>query len=154
MRPEELMIGDYAQVNRDHLCIKKGTIVEVREIDANNKFGNHIGSASCRPLDDMQYENGIWCDYLDPIPLTPEILEKNGFQYTNGHTLKGADTYVCHLEQDGFSYTLTIKINDYFAFDSWDDRVYRLAEIQTGRWCVHHLQHVLRLCGIDKEIVL
>ena len=89
-----------------------------------------------------------------PIPLTPEILEKNGFRYTNNHTLKGADTYVLHLEQRGFDYTITIKLNDYFALDSLDDRVYRLAEISTGMIYVHQLQHCLRLVRIEKEIVL
>lgn len=91
-------------------------------------------------------------DYeLFPIPLTPEILEKNGFHYTNEHTLNGADTYILRLEQRGFYFKITIKLNDYFALDSYDDRVYRLVEISTGKWYVHHLQHALRLCGIEKR---
>ena len=150
---KDIRVRDYLRVNRD-VCIKKGTIVEVRGIDADNRFENHIGCASCHPLDDNQFDGGIWCDFLDPIPLTPEILEKNGFRYTNQYTLKGADTYVLCLEQRGFDFMITIKLNDYFALDSYDDRMYRLAEIQTGKWYVHDLQHALRLCGIEKEIVL
>lgn len=96
------------------------------------------------------------CDNSDivPVSLTTEILEKNGFHYTNNHTLKGADTYVSQLNQQGFDYTITIKLNDYFALDSFDDRRYRLAEISTGKWYVHELQHALKLCGIDKTIEL
>lgn len=154
MRANELMIGDYFRVNRNGLCIKKGTIVEVRGIDADNVLENHIGSVTCRPLNKEQFDGGIWCDFLDPIPLTPEILEKNGFHYTNEHTLKGADTYILRLESRGFDLKVTIKLNDYFALDSYDDRVYRLVEISTGKWYVHHLQHALRLCGIDKEIIV
>lgn len=154
MRAEGLQIGDLLRVNRDGLCIKKGTVVTVRGIDGSNNFPEKglYGVADCRPLDESQFQGGIWLDYLDPIPLTPEILEKNGFHYTNQHTLKGADTYVLRLEQRGFDYTITIKLNDYFALDSYDDRMYRLAEIETGKWYVHQLQHALRLCGITKEI--
>lgn len=93
-------------------------------------------------------------DKLFPIPLTPEILEKNGFKYTNNHTLQGSDTYILRYEQNGFDYTITYKLNDWFAVDSYDDRTYRIFEMETGRWCVHQLQHALRLCGINKEIVL
>ena len=90
---------------------------------------------------------------ISEIPITPEILEKNGFHSTNEHTLKVANTYVLHLERRGADYTITIKLNDYFALD-YDDRMYRLAEISTGRWDVHHLQQALRLLGIKHEIKL
>lgn len=156
MKPEELFVGALVRVNHDGLCIKKDTIVEVRAVDADDKLIERglVGVAHCRPLDDNQFEGGIWCEYFDPIPLTPEILVKNGFKYTNNHTLKGADTYVLRLDQRGFYFTITIKLNDYFAIDSYDDREYRLVQIETGRWSVHHLQHALRLCGIDKTIEL
>ena len=61
---------------------------------------------------------------INPIPLTPEILVKNGFS-TNGLDVSLFD------RQGG------------------DDFV-GAANIQY----VHELQHVLRLCGIDKKIVL
>lgn len=51
MKANELMIGGLFRVNSDGLCIKKDTVVEVRGIDADNVFENHIGSVTCRPLD-------------------------------------------------------------------------------------------------------
>ena len=93
-------------------------------------------------------------EVVEPIPLTADILEKNGFQYTNCHTLKGAGTYVLRLEQRGFDFGITIKLHNYFALDSYDDRMYCLAALQTGKWYVHELQHALLLCGIEKEIIL
>lgn len=150
----ELMVGDYLRVNRAGLCIKKGTIVEVRGIDADRRFDNHTGCASCHPLDDNQFDGGIWCDYLDPIPLTPEILEKNGWKNISTHTLKGCDTFRLCLEQRSFDYTLTLKMRDYFRLDSYDDRVYTLCEVNFGFKYVHELQHALRLCGIEKEIIV
>lgn len=81
MKAEELQIGDLLRVNRDGLCIRKGTAVTVQGIDGSNNFPEKglYGVADCRPLDESQFQGGIWLDYLDPIPLTPEILEKNGF---------------------------------------------------------------------------
>lgn len=151
MRPEELMIGDYAQVNRDGLCINKDTIVEIREIDANNTFNTHIGSASCRPLDDIQYENGIWCDDLSPIPLTTEILEKNGFIKRYDYQWEYRDNSCAivvniapQIEIDGEALgTPPINVNLEGAL--FDINI-------TSDMCVHELQHALRLCGIDKEI--
>ena len=78
---------------------------------------------------------------VEPIPLTAEILEKNG------------------LAPDNFSpYYLPI-----------EDGSVRFSKHQYGLYCnilrpyqrydgvcnyVHNLQHALRLCGIEKEIVL
>ena len=134
MKANELFTGALARVNRDGLCIKKDTIVEVRAVDADDKLIEKglIGSAHCRPLDDNQFEGGIWCEYLDPIPLTPEIMEKNGFIYFDGswwykdfrivmESSKGV-SLVCG-RQTKFSY-------------------------------IHQLQLAFRLCGIEKEIVL
>lgn len=155
-KAEELMIGDYFFVAKDNLCIRKGSVVEIRGIDADDRLEgkNLIGNAHCRPLDPFQFDGGIWCDYLDPIPLTPEILEKNGFKYTDNHTLQGSNTYILRYEQNGFDYTITYKLNDWFAVDSYDDGTYRIFELETGRWHVHQLQHALKLCGINKEIVI
>ena len=55
---------------------------------------------------------------VEPIPITKELLEKNGFEFYDG----------------GYRYE-----------DLWID----------GRnTYVHELQHYLKLCGIDKEIVV
>lgn len=77
------MIGDWVRVNRDGLCIKKNTAVRVMGIDGESKLKEKglVGCAGCHPLDKNQFDGGIWIDYLDPIPLTPEILEKNGFVF-------------------------------------------------------------------------
>lgn len=91
---------------------------------------------------------------LNPSPLTPEIMEKNGWKDISDHTLKGCETFRLHIEQRSFDYTLTLKMRDYFRLDSYDDRVYTLCEVNFGFNYVHELQHALRLCGIEKEIEL
>lgn len=128
---KDIQSGDYLRVNRD-VCIKKGTIVEVRGIDADNRFENHTGCASCHPLDDNQFDGGIWCDFLDPIPLTAEILEKNFPEPTDGLTwFPEEGGFNCH------TYVPKCEINAFGIFTY-----------------VHQLQHALRLCGIEKTIEL
>lgn len=139
MKANELFTGALARVNRDGLCIKKDTIVEVRGIDADDKLAGKglVGSAHCRPLDNNQFDGGIWCEYLDSIPLTPEILEKNGFKdgqyfaelYIQGwHVISDARNLCMECER-GWHMNIPCR-------------------------CVHQLQHALRLCQIEKEIEL
>jgi hypothetical protein len=82
MKVEEIMVGDLLRVNSDNTCITNYTIVTVRAIDEDIRQASHIGCAFCSPLDDRQIGEEIWCDYLDPIPLTHEILKKNEFSKT------------------------------------------------------------------------
>ena len=97
----------------------------------------------------------IWNEKtFEPIPLTAEILEKNGWKDISDHTLKGCETFKLHYEQRSFDFYITIKLRDYFKLESYDDRFYTLCEMEFGCRFVHQLQHALRLCGIDKEIVL
>lgn len=137
LHTKDLMIGDWVIVYEKSMPVKA---------KVEGVFGKMATVLGCQRI--------VEKSFVEPIPLTPEILAKNGFHYTNEHTLKGADTYILRLEQRGFDFTITIKLNDYFALDSYDDRVYRLVEISTGKWYVHELQHALRLCGIEHDIIL
>ena len=152
---KDIRIGDYFRVNRNGLCIKKGTIVEVRGIDADDKLIEKglIGSTHCRPLDKKQFDGGIWCDYLDPIPLTAEILEKNGFE-------KGSyELPVSGKKIPKYSYAevegdikevalLPLTMNFTWSFNAVDGTHIPVLEN------VHQLQHALRRVGIEKEIKL
>ena len=79
--------------------------------------------------------------YCEPIPLTPEILEKN-------FELKG-ERYYCGDEFND------IDINEY-TDGLWEVTVWNveigMLDCKAYVCCVHELQHVLRLCEIDKEI--
>ena len=84
---------------------------------------------------------------LEPIPLTAEILEKNGFGFTrndntgsvwNGWWIyKGLELATACLDKEG-NWPCFINIYD--------------SNIKCEY--VHQLQHALRLCGIEKEIEL
>lgn len=88
--------------------------------------------------------------YLEPIPLTAEILEKNGFkkcedgawslfQYKeNGENA----LYQIYWSED----PLYLEISSYTSQTGEFNRM--------GIRFVHELQHALKLCGIDKTIKL
>lgn len=89
---------------------------------------------------------------LEPIPLTPKILEKNGF------TNYGESWYIPNTEDCvmvGFHmYETTINISkDRVSFHKSVPCEYRSC-YNNRKVFVHELQHALRLCRIDKEIVL
>ena len=92
--------------------------------------------------------------YFEPIPLTPEILEKNGF------VIMSKNTYVYYNSaNDGY-----IKISLYDLqdgewelhvdnYEKFDDSHHKFI-IDKDFLNVHQLQNALRLCGINKTIEL
>lgn len=128
MKETELMTGDLVQVSKD-VCYKKGTIVKIHGIDADHVFPEKglKGVASCMQVNDPDgCASCVWLDYLEPIPLTSEILEQNGFEVKVGPGGK------YQLTIEGVSCRVDFNIIQY----------------------IHDLQHALRLCGIEKEIKL
>lgn len=90
-------------------------------------------------------EVGLWrkdsqlCEYvadIEPIPLTPEILEKNGISKTYE-----SDEYAVY-KGEGFNVT------EYYT-ELWEFERHRNRLMIRN---VHQLQHALRLAGVEKEI--
>ncbi len=79
-------------------------------------------------------------NHFEPIPLTPEILEKNGETNKDYLAWLIAKRVVVEKEPTG-EYSVHI-------YDAAIDKVLVTARAQH----VHQLQHALRLAGIDKEI--
>ena len=72
-------------------------------------------------------------EYISPIPLTPEILEQNGFERVNG------DYQDVFYVYDGVELLI--------------DDVYTLfGQCKMQIMYVHELQHALKLCRIEKDI--
>ena len=89
--------------------------------------------------------NGIcYAENLIPIPLTGEILEKNGW-IKDGYFYRAKDGSYIQLGQ----------LFEHATFSCRKDGINR--EVITSPSIlkyVHQLQHALRLCGISKEIEL
>lgn len=104
--------------------------------------------------------------YYRPIPLTPEILEKNGFYF--GYTSNEEDiahSTIAQLSEEDKGWVWdegdgSIKIifptESDGGFVELDDQSFNrhLSFLFSDNLYVHELQHILKLCGIDKEIVV
>ena len=107
---------------------------------------------------------------FEPIPLIPEILEKNGF--TKENTWGGIFTMkYCFYEEGGIKYkelNFDKKIVIEVEFSASDNHIRHInidCFIENGcakvyickakqKFFVHELQHALKLCGIEKNIEL
>ena len=87
MKASELQSGDIVRVNKD-VCFKKGTVVRIIGIDPDNVLPEKglKGSVTCVAVNDPDgYRGGVWLDYIEPIPLSRLMFERNGFQYDDFH---------------------------------------------------------------------
>ena len=130
MKASELMIGDIVRQ------IGSGIILEIEEIKP--PYIMAIGELG-------QFHE----DTIEPIPLTPEILEKNGFTHSFGDS-------------------------DFYDYEKWekkvDDKTIRVIKDRDGCFCrvddnkltrsmgivpaVHTMQKIIRIGGIEKTIEL
>jgi hypothetical protein len=101
-------------------------------------------------------------DDIQPIPLTPEILEKNGFHISKKNALVNEFFFAADLEWIPHT---CIEVNLYKHPIMGAETLIRIWTKSQGcegqnnvHICnlrfIHELQHALRLCGIEKEIVL
>lgn len=125
MKANELMIGDWV-VNPVHKDKRK---IEGVYYDKD---------LSCLVATDGRFPQ----EYFEPIPLTAEVLEKNGFSYDSAFWCFPLPKY------QGMACLVAY-------YDEYDERV---AEEVRGHWVfdenyitdyVHELQHDLRLCGLN-----
>lgn len=122
---KDLMVGDYVLVKPSKMLIK---IVAVhRKKVAYHSYANRL----------IWVEEGL----LEPIPLTPEILENNGFheEWDEDIKLMVCDSIIVEIGNNYKLYT--------------DGKMY-LHRVLAPLYYVHQLQHALRLCNIEKEIIL
>ena len=145
MKATELMIGDRVRVKMKVIDTESNPIRykwDYRKIDVSYFHRLYEG------YDDFQR--------IEPIPLTPEILEKNGFVNDSSYDECVADG--CFVTIQIWSY------NTENVFISWDGITCNVVN-DFGCPCekielhglhyehdiyVHQLQHALRLCGLNE----
>jgi len=135
---EKLMIGDYIRTKHGNIAI-----VDIVWKDAIfTKEGEFEGEEFAE-------------DEFEPIPLTPEILEKNGFTYyeSDGSFVLPTTMSYGNWDVDVVLFNVTHEYrNNQLHIATPDDSIILLHLMECNH--VHELQHALRLCGIDKEIKL
>lgn len=138
MKANELMIGDW-------LKHYNGTPMQVTKITTIHFACAKNGGANC-----WEYNNKF-----EPIPITPEILEKNGFIDTSFEANLKYKYFIHTNEYQLGYYTKTNSFNVYKrGIDPFYTKDVFCCGFQNIVKYVHELQHALKLCGIDKEIVV
>ena len=135
MKAEKLMIGDwvYNIHNRQYEQVK--AIEQTRVTLAYNDLYDY--------------------DEIEPIPLAPEILEKNGFVLREGCTsawdLHLDGCYSIHISGNNkiVPMSLTIYVPSGYSPNGSKRQIDEMSVSY-----VHKLQHALRLCSVEKEIEL
>ena len=133
MKATELMIGDWV-----------GRVFDDKRIDYRQVDWIRTGEIG------MRYQK-VWAiGCIEPIPLTPEILEKNEFhlelssnkENVYSHFDEGDCTPIIFLSAGQEKWTLHVKnyiLKKCLDFIIFHDTLY-----------VHELQHTLQLCGLDE----
>jgi hypothetical protein len=114
----DLSVGDWVSIDGEPRKIN--TINGISGIVSFNGLGNYCGT-------------GV----IEPIPITAEVLEKNGFVENLGRWYNSE--YFMEFEPNKGAWDRTINCGEY--------------SVYTIKY-VHQLQHALRLAGVDKEITL
>ena len=77
---EDLRIGDIVQTNKD-CTFPKGTLCIVTEIHPDRQNNDNKGAVTLKAVNDEDDGPwGTWCNYIDGVPVTPEILRNNDFK--------------------------------------------------------------------------
>lgn len=135
IRAEELMLGDWLKYG------KFDRIVKVTAL-----YGGMVNTNVVTPL---------FPDDLEPIPITPKILEKNGFKRK-----EEGESYTEYVSGDEHSIIALVfyKESIYDVDTVLDCELGFVGGLDRIHHChikyVHQLQHALKLCGINKNIEL
>lgn len=134
MRDFELMIGDIVLANKE-VYFPKGTPVVVHIIEGDYRSGDYFVPAKATVVPVGDFRGGcVRCDELSPMPLTQEMLERTFRESIDGivrwWTIDDSCFHVEFLMSDGTKLVLP-----YMQY-------------------VHELQHAMRMCGIEMDIVL
>lgn len=130
MKVQNLQIGDW--VFKPSLCDIESLKIGQLELDDFSNEEEYGVLSACRP-----------------IPLTPEILEKNGFEPIENKVVDEAYIFDRNEFEEPDIIIRRFDFNDSFVLCTVMDNT---AIISIAY--VHELQHALRLCGIEKEINL
>lgn len=126
MKTDSLMIGDYVMTSRNEV-IKVESISTKRQ---HRKVGYHHSCDICH----IKY---VRQGQIEPIPLTEEILKKNGWNKRPHSSI---------YEIEGVPFAIEIDKCELYLGECWDDYT-----IIFSLEYIHQLQHILRLCGLYEK---
>lgn len=138
MKATELMIEDWVLYDGEPYQIRQLGIYEVNR-DGEDYPAVCVGKPKGIGLIIERNE-------IEPIPLTPEILEKNGF------VKQDYDGWLIHEDNGRGLIEYRTDYFDGFLIINYIKKPFSKISVKLKH--VHELQHALRLCGINKEITI
>lgn len=139
MKIEEMMLNDWVK-----FPIGNDRIIGLIYVEGKGICASFSASATLFPVSVSE---------IEPIPLTSEILEKNGFSNYADSWYFPSDEKNIRIGFHMYETVLDIK-TDNASFYKKIPYGYRSIIKYGNILSVHELQHALRLCGINKEIIL
>ena len=137
IKAEDLRIGDLVKIN-ENCSLKEGVISYITEIRTRGIFEKE-DYVKVKHFD-SDWEFGVWCCNIDPIPLTPEILEKNGWKRDK------LVPYIYGLEAHNIEVICTPN-------SEWVDVTFKGDTLHRIKY-VHELQHILWALGLDANLTI
>ncbi len=126
LKISDLSVGDWVKAS--------GVAKRVHSIEFQN--GAYFVNFSDPDTNSGDY---LHAPFIEPIPITPEILETNGWERND----EDLDMEYYGDPTSGIAHT---KGTFHYRVES--------PEVSVVCYFVHQLQHALRLAGVDKEIVM
>lgn len=141
MEAKELMINDLVKVTKGNL------IGRVCDINQSRDFVGY-----CNIDAEETYLEASYMKYIEPIPLTEEILKKNGLFLEEDRPCKKYRLWLGDSYEEGFILVV------FHNFDNGKEIALHIEAIPPYTLCnlmvvikyVHELQHALRLCGLTE----
>lgn len=143
IKAEDLRIGDLVIVN-ENCSLEQGTIGKVSEVRSTPLYKENEGSIGLKPISNDRWPYGVLCSNIDPIPLTPEILEKNGWKKrTEGWYFMMISKYMYLSVEFGYDNGIRVFLK------RATDGLYVKLNVANN---VHELQHILWALGEDANL--
>lgn len=144
MKAADLMIGDWV--------FAEGKLTQVTDIDESDGI-NREWIAGCEDCGCIHEKD------IEPIPLTPEILEKNWLWEKdpdrNPNCLIAEANTATFSDAEGKPHSW-VQIQDISSIECsrWYLKIWGKGKLGISGYIgyVHELQHALRICGIKKKI--
>ena len=156
---EDLMVGDFVYlINTSHNVsfLENGVIQDEGYTTIRIPIKITTVSENCVSYYSNKLESYVTLSFedIEPIPVTPEILEKNEFKNIDNMypfpTFRSDDKEKYFCITIGFPEGDTTRRKHPFIEINGKNIFVEYIKINF----VHELQHALKLCGIDKEIII
>ncbi len=132
MKAKELRIGDWMMFDGDY--------VQIVKVESDVRYWDTEGKVTILNARGKWVDSDI--DNIEPIPITAEILEENAFERVQDIFVlmwkNGVYPSMIFIEYIPTNYCLYI--NDML--------------LPKPVLYIHELQHILSMCGLDKEIAI